>query len=78
MSSVYALPRLGETMDEGRVVGWLKKPGDRIKRGETIAEIETDKTIVELPALEDGVLEEILAPEGTTLAVGEPLCRIGA
>jgi pyruvate dehydrogenase E2 component (dihydrolipoamide acetyltransferase) len=75
MSTVYTLPRLGETMDEGRVAKWLKQPGDSFRRGETIAEIESDKTIVELPALEDGVLEEILAPEDTTLAVGEPLYR---
>ena len=78
MSSVYTLPRLGETMDEGRVAKWLIQPGDSFKRGEIIAEIESDKTIVELPALQDGVLDEILAPEDTTLAVGAPLYRFSA
>lgn len=75
MSSVYTLPRLGETMEEGAVAKWLKQPGETFKRGEIIAEIESDKTLVELPALRDGVLEEILAPEGATIAVGAPLYR---
>lgn len=75
MAAILALPRLGETMEEGRVAGWLKKPGDAFKRGETIVEIETDKTVVELPALSDGVLIEILAAEGAQINVGEPLCR---
>lgn len=70
------LPRLGETMEEGTVVAWLKQPGETFKRGDIIAEIETDKTIVEMPALEAGVLEEILAPPGTKLAVGKALARI--
>lgn len=75
MAAILALPRLGETMEEGKVVGWLKKPGDAFKRGETIVEIETDKTVVELPALNDGVLVEILAGEGDQINVGDPLCR---
>lgn len=75
MAAILALPRLGETMEEGKVVGWLKKPGDTFKRGETIVEIETDKTVVELPALNDGVLVEILAAEGDQINVGDPLCR---
>jgi pyruvate dehydrogenase E2 component (dihydrolipoamide acetyltransferase) len=69
------LPRLGETMASGRVVGWLKHPGDAFRRGETLVEIESDKTVVELPALADGVLREIFAREGQDIAVGEPLCR---
>ena len=69
------LPRLGETMEEGGISKWLKKPGERFRRGETLAEIETDKTVVELPALVDGVMQEILAAEGTTVKVGEPICR---
>src|SRR5688572_29154418 len=48
------LPRLGETMEEGRIVAWLKQPGDRFKRGEILLEVETDKTVVEVPALQDG------------------------
>ena len=78
MSDALTLPRLGETMEEGRVVTWLKKPGDSFKRGETIVEIETDKTVVELPALSDGTLAEILVTEGTTVAVGTTLGRTAA
>lgn len=70
------LPRLGETMEEGTVVAWLKQPGDQFVRGDILAEIETDKTIVEMPALENGKLEKILAPVGTKLAVGQALASI--
>ena len=70
-----ALPRLGETMESGRVVAWLKQPGESFQRGETLVEIESDKTVVELPALADGMLLEVLALQGQDVAVGEPLCR---
>ncbi len=73
MSTVLLLPRLGETMEQGRVVAWLKRPGDAFVRGETIVEIETDKTVVELPALADGVLRRIDAEVGTDVDVGAPL-----
>jgi pyruvate dehydrogenase E2 component (dihydrolipoamide acetyltransferase) len=62
-------------MESGRVAVWLKKPGEAFRRGEAIVEIETDKTVVELPALDDGVLIEILARAGDRLNVGEPLCH---
>ena len=75
MSHILTLPRLGETMESGRVVGWLKQPGENFLRGETIVEIETDKTVVELPALRDGLLIEVLAAEGSDIDVGAPLCR---
>lgn len=78
MIEALTLPRLGETMEEGRVVSWLKKPGESFRRGETIVEIETDKTVVELPALTDGTLAEILVAEGTTVAVGTMLGRTEA
>ena len=76
MSSVFKLPLLGETMETGRVAQWLKQPGQSFTRGETIVEIETDKTVVEVPALSDGTLVEILADKGVELKVGEPLCVI--
>ncbi|WP_337270195.1 acetoin dehydrogenase dihydrolipoyllysine-residue acetyltransferase subunit [Oryzifoliimicrobium ureilyticus] len=71
-----AMPRLGETMEEGRIAKWLKAPGDRFVRGEAIIEIETDKTIAEFPALTDGRLEAILQGEGEMVTVGEPIARI--
>lgn len=69
------MPRMGETMETGRIAAWLKRPGDSFERGEIILEIETDKTTVEVPALDDGRLSEILAQEGAEVAVGEPIGR---
>lgn len=73
---ILKMPRLGETMDEGKVVGWLIKPGDSFKRGDPILEIETDKTIAEFPALGDGRLKEVLVSIGDVIEVGKPLARI--
>jgi len=78
MSALLTLPRLGETMEAGRVVTWAKRPGEAFRRGETLVEIESDKTVVELPALSAGRLIEILVPEGTDVAVGDALCRYEA
>ena len=75
MTALLTLPRLGETMESGRVVTWLKQPGEMFRRGGTIVEIESDKTVVELPALADGTLVEVLASAGADVAVGAPLCR---
>jgi pimeloyl-ACP methyl ester carboxylesterase len=70
------LPRLGETMEEGRIVTWLKQPGDRFKRGEILLEVETDKTVVEVPALQDGVMVRHLAVEADMIPVDAPIARI--
>jgi pimeloyl-ACP methyl ester carboxylesterase len=70
------MPRLGETMEEGRVVGWLVAEGGGFKRGEAIIEIETDKTVVEYPALGDGRLTHKLVHEGDHVVVGAPLAEI--
>ena len=75
MIVTFTLPRLGETMESGRVATWLKQPGDRFKRGETLVEIESDKTVVEMPALADGVLHEIVVAAGEDADVGAVLCR---
>ena len=76
MTAPLTLPRLGETMEEGVVVAWLKQPGDTFRRGEVLLEVETDKTVVEVPALADGMLVEILAAPGTRLPVGAPIARV--
>jgi pyruvate/2-oxoglutarate dehydrogenase complex dihydrolipoamide acyltransferase (E2) component len=76
MSERMLLPRLGETMETGKVAAWLVQPGNRFRRGETIVEIESDKTVVELPALQNGVLTKIIAEAGSEVAVGEVLCLI--
>ena len=56
MEKKISLPRLGETMEIGSISKWLVKEGEEFKRGQIIAEVESDKTTVELPALEDGKL----------------------
>ena len=70
------LPRLGETMEEGRIVTWLKRPGDQFRRGEILLEVETDKTVVEVPALQDGTMVEHLAAEADMIPVDAPIARI--
>src|SRR5262245_8466383 len=70
------LPRLGETMEEGRIVTWLKQPGDRFRRGEILLEVETDKTVVEVPALQDGTMVEHLAAEADMIPVDAAIARI--
>src|ERR1700736_4515712 len=72
------MPRLSDTMEEGTIASWLKKPGEQISKGEVIAQIETDKATMDLTAFEAGTLQEILAPEGTTVAIGQPVARIGS
>lgn len=69
------MPRLGETMEEGVIVGWLVQPGTPFRRGDPILELETDKTVVEFPALGDGVLNDVLAGPGDRVAVGAPIAH---
>lgn len=70
------LPRLGETMEEGRIGQVLKKPGERFRRGETLLEVESDKTTVEVPALQDGVLVEWLVNADDMVPVESAIARI--
>lgn len=70
------LPNLGFGMEEGRVISWLKSPGDAVRKGEPLVEIEGDKATVELEALAEGVLAEILVPGDTVAPVGSVLARI--
>ncbi|MDQ6670533.1 MAG: 2-oxo acid dehydrogenase subunit E2 [Chloroflexota bacterium] len=72
-----SMPRLSDTMEEGTIATWLKKPGEQVSKGEVIAQIETDKATMDLTAFEAGTLQEILAPEGTTVAIGQPVARMG-
>ena len=76
MRSDVTMPSLGYDMEEGKVVSWLKKVGDTVERGEPIAEIETDKTTVEMEAMVAGTLVEIVADEGSTVAVGDVIARL--
>ena len=64
---------LGETMEIGTISKWLIEEGDEFKRGQIIAEVDSDKTTVELPALEDGKLTKILSKEGEEIEVGSDI-----
>src|ERR1700745_1891256 len=59
------MPALSPTMEKGNLSRWLKKEGDKIKSGDVLAEIETDKATMEVEAVDEGVLAKILVPEGT-------------
>ncbi len=67
------VPALGESVSEATVSTWFKKPGDFVKQDEMLCELETDKVSVEVPAPVSGVLSEILAPEGATVAANARL-----
>lgn len=67
------MPKLSDTMLEGTLVKWLKKAGDTIEVGDVIAEVETDKATMEMEAFEDGVITEIVVPEGGVVKVGAVL-----
>jgi 2-oxoglutarate dehydrogenase E2 component (dihydrolipoamide succinyltransferase) len=72
----FLLPRLADTLVEGTVARWLKRPGEKVSKGEPLVEVETDKVNSELEAPIDGVLSEIVVPEGETAPVGAVLARI--
>ena len=67
------MPQLGETVSEGTVTRWLRKPGDIVSADEPLLEIQTDKVSMEVPSLRGGVLAEILVAEGQTVPVGAAL-----
>jgi pimeloyl-ACP methyl ester carboxylesterase len=70
------LPRMGETMNEGTILAWLKQPGEQFRRGDTLLEVESDKTNVEIPALEDGKIVRHLASAGEKVAVDHPIAVV--
>jgi pyruvate/2-oxoglutarate dehydrogenase complex dihydrolipoamide acyltransferase (E2) component len=65
------MPKLGYDMESGKVGAWTKQVGDRVERGEVIAEIETEKSTVEMEAVASGTLVEVVAEPGAELPVGE-------
>ena len=71
------MPQLGETVAEGKITKWFKSPGDAVKPGDNLFEIETDKTSMEVPAIAAGVLTEIRVPEGNVALVGAVVGVIG-
>ena len=74
MATNILMPALSPTMEQGKLSKWMKKEGDRIKSGDVIAEIETDKATMEVEAVDEGVLGKILVPDGTeNVAVNTPI-----
>lgn len=72
----FRMPSLGADMDTGRVLKWLVSPGDVIHRGDVILEVETSKANVEVECFADGVLQEVLVPEGMKVPVGTVLATL--
>ena len=77
MATELKMPQMGYDMEEGTVVRWLKEEGSAVNRNEAIAEIETDKAVVEFESDSEGVLLKIIAPEGTVVPVGQTIAVIG-
>lgn len=77
MATDVLMPQMGESIAEGTIVKWLKKIGDPVQRDEPLFEISTDKVDAEVPSTVAGVLTEILANEGDTVAVNSVVARVG-
>src|SRR5690349_16075408 len=78
MATTVVMEALSPTMEEGRLVKWSKKEGDQVKTGDTLAEVETDKAVMELVARADGSLIKVVVQEGQTVPVGNIVAYIGA
>ena len=70
------MPKLSDTMLEGTLIKWHKKAGDKITVGDVIADVETDKATMEMEAFDDGIITEILVPEGGVVKVGQPIANL--
>ena len=77
MATELKMPQMGYDMEEGTVVRWLKEEGSTVGRNEPVAEIETDKAVVEFESEAEGVLLRIVASEGSIVPVGETIALVG-
>lgn len=77
MALIINMPQLSDTMEEGRILQWVKSEGDDLAVGDIIAEIESDKADVEFEVFRSGVLHKILIPEGEPVPVGSPIAIVG-
>jgi pyruvate dehydrogenase E2 component (dihydrolipoamide acetyltransferase) len=77
MATKILMPKLSDTMTEGIILKWLKKEGEKVKQGENLVEIESDKADMELEAYDSGVLRKIVIPEGNSAAIGALIAIIG-
>jgi pyruvate dehydrogenase E2 component (dihydrolipoamide acetyltransferase) len=76
MSSEITMPKLSDTMEEGKILRWLKHPGDEIHHGDQLAEVETDKADMVLEAFDDGVLDSVALKEGDSAKVGAVIATL--
>ncbi len=76
MATRIAMPKLSDTMTEGVILKWRYKEGDKVKQGDTLVEIESDKADMELESYDSGILRKILVPEGGKAAIGAPIAII--
>lgn len=76
MAADITVPVFPESVSDGTLTTWRKKPGEAVKRGEVVVDIETDKVVFEVPAIEDGVLAEVVVAEGAIVTSGQVLGRI--
>ena len=72
----FLMPSLGADMEHGKIVEWLVKPGDYVRRGDLVAVVDTDKTVMDVESFQEGVVAELLVDLGETVPVGTPLARI--
>ena len=72
----FRLPSLGADMDEGKLIEWKVKPGDRVKRGDLVAVVETPKAAVDVEIWQDGVVHELVTAPGTKIPVGTVMARL--
>ncbi|HTR52161.1 MAG TPA: biotin/lipoyl-containing protein, partial [Kofleriaceae bacterium] len=77
MAQIIGLPKLSPTMEEGVLVRWTKKEGDKVSPGDLIAEVETDKANMDFNIEDEGVLLKFLVKEGDTVKLGAPVAIIG-
>ncbi len=74
--SIFKMPSLGADMESGTLMEWKVKEGDRVKKGQVIAEVESNKGVIDVEIFEDGVVDKLLVEPGTTCAVGTPIASI--
>lgn len=78
MATEIKMPQLSDTMSSGKILSWRKSEGDQVKRGDILAEVETDKANLEIESFFNGVLLKVMVPSGTDAKVGEVIAMLGA
>src|ERR1700691_330939 len=78
MSNEITMPKLSDTMEEGKILRWLKHPGDEVHHGDAIAEVETDKADMVMESFDEGVLDAIMLKEGESAKVGAVIAVLRA